>query len=81
MQRFTFWFPALAQATARFLGITGSGLPASPTGKAEPVAFTGADRWITLAENGAAATSVWLEIDRRLPFHANPLTGAAAGAY
>lgn len=88
MQRTPSWLSALAQAAGRIIGVVDSGPilpvyrpPASPTGKAEPVAFTGADRWITLAENGAAATSVWLEIDRRLPFHANPLTGAAAGAY
>lgn len=96
MQRSTSWLSALAQAAGRILGIVDTGpiLPVSSppssrgsinSGDSEPVGFRPdrlpADKWTTMAEAGAAAASVWLEVDRRLPFSANPLSGAAAGAY
>jgi hypothetical protein len=95
MQRSTSWLSAIAQAAGRFLGVVDSGPilpvytpPASPSETAEPVGFTDisgarlpADKWSTMAEAGGAAASVWLEIGRRMPFIANPLTGAAQGAY
>jgi hypothetical protein len=94
MQRTPSWLSALAQAAGRILGVVDSGpilpmySPPSPTGSinGEPVGFRAdarlpADKWSTMAEAGGAPASVWLEIDRRLPFTANPLTGAAQGAY
>lgn len=94
MQRSNSWLSALAQAVGRVLGVVDSGpiLPVySPSSRGSINGDEGfsdvrgarlpADKWATVVEAGGAAASVWLEIDRRLPFTANPLTGAAQGAY
>jgi len=97
MQRTPSWLSALAQAAGRLLGVVDSGPilpvyspPASPAGSinGEPVGFTDisgarlpADKWSTMVEAGGAAASVWIDVTKHYPFHANPLTGAAQGAY
>lgn len=95
MQRSNSWLSALATAVGRAIGLVESGplLPVySPStqgsinsGGSEPVGFLPdrlpADKWTTMVEAGAAAPSVWLDITKKYPFHANPLTGAAQGAY
>ncbi len=94
MQRSPSWLSALAQAAGRILGVVDSGpiLPVySPPSSAgsingEPVGFVPdarlpADKWSTMAEAGGAPPSVWVEVARKYPFTANPLAGAAAGAY
>jgi hypothetical protein len=70
MQRSSSWLAALASAVGRALGIVESGPilpvyapPNDPNGGGTdrlPV-----DKWSTLAENGAAAASVWVSINRR----------------
>jgi hypothetical protein len=93
MQRSPSWLSALATAVGRAIGVIDSGpiLPVTtPPGSrgsinGEPVGFAPdrlpADKWATMAEAGTAAASVWLDITKQYPFHANPMTGAAAGAY
>jgi len=97
MQRSPSWLSALAQAAGRILGVADSGpiLPVtSPTGSGsssganDRYGFTDicgarlpADKFIILAESGLAAPSVWVDVGRKYPFHANPLTGGSQGAY
>lgn len=97
MQRSPSWLSAVAQAAGRLLGLVDSGPilpvyspPTSPGSiNGDPAGFRTdvsgarlpADKWSTIVETGGAAASVWLEIDRRVPFTANPLTGGAQGAY
>jgi hypothetical protein len=53
----------------------------------EPVGFPvggmrlPADKWIAQAADGAAAASVWIDVARKYPFTANPITGGGIGAY
>ena len=96
MQRSNSWLSALATAVGRAIGVIDSGpilpvtTPPSSLGSingsaSESVGFAPdrlpADKWATMAEAGTAAASVWLDITKQYPFHANPMTGAAAGAY
>lgn len=96
MQRSNSWISALATAVGRAIGVIDSGpiLPVhSPSSSCssingEPVGFSDisgsrlpADKWAAIAETGSAVASVWLDVSKKYPFHANPLTGAAAGAY
>lgn len=95
MQRSNSWLSALATAVGRAIGLVDSGpiLPVSSppssrgsinSGGSEPVGFLPdrlpADKWTTMVEAGAAAPSVWLDITKKYPFHANPLTGSTLRA-
>lgn len=96
MQRTPSWLSAVAQAAGRILGVVDSGpiLPVTtPPGSrgsinGEPVGFSDisgshlpADKWAAIAETGTAVASVWLDVAKKYPFSANPLSGGAAGAY
>lgn len=54
----------------------------------EPVGFSDisgsrlpADKWASVVETGTAVATVWLDVAKQYPFSANPLSGAAQGAY
>ncbi len=66
----------------------GKGAGAHAAAGGEPVGFSDisgsrlpADKWAAIAETGTAVATVWLDVAKQYPFHANPITGAAQGAY
>lgn len=83
------WLAALATAVGRAVGLVETGpilpvsAPASPSAPATPSSPTEtlpADKWLTIAEDGRAVPSVWINmVDRRFGFIGNPLGAAAFG--